>query len=97
MSERHAAHFAQHGAEAIKNLDPLNERKSPVIAFVLGLLFGALGVALYFKSFKDFGICLVLFLVASVMLPGLGSILGWFFASVYGAWRAHTSNQNLGL
>jgi predicted PurR-regulated permease PerM len=97
MSNHHLGHLAKHGAEAIKELAPLHERKSPAIAFSAGLVFGALGVAIYLKSPKDFFICLGLFLVASVLIPGLGSVLGWFFAPVYGAWRAHTSNENLGL
>ena len=97
MSEHHAAHFAKHGAEAIKRLEPLAERKSPAVAFVAGLLLGSLGVAIYLRSFKDFFICMVLFVLLSLMLPGLGSIIGWLFAPVYGAWRAHTSNDNLGL
>lgn len=97
MSNHHIGHAAKEGAKFVQGLDPLDERKNPAIAFALGLVFGALGVALYFKSLRDFFICLGLFLGASVLLPGLGSILGWFFAPVYGAWRAHTSNENLGL
>lgn len=97
MSTHHIGHATKHGAEAIKQLTPLHEPKSPAVAFVAGLVFGALGVAIYFKSVKDFFVCMGLFLVASVMLPGVGSILGWFFAPIYGAWRAHTSNENLGL
>ncbi|MEM9966211.1 MAG: hypothetical protein AAGC58_12790 [Asticcacaulis sp.] len=98
MSNDHmAGHATKLGAEAVKQLNPLNEHKNPFIAFVLGLLFGALGVAIYFKSVKDFFICMGMFIAASIFLPGLGIILGWFFSPVYGAWRAHTSNENLGL
>ncbi|MEM9966214.1 MAG: hypothetical protein AAGC58_12805 [Asticcacaulis sp.] len=75
----------------------MDEYKSPVVAFILGLLFGALGVSIYFKSAKDFGIYSGMFIAACIMLPGLGVVLGWFFSPVYAAWRAHTSNQNLGL
>lgn len=97
MSNHHYGQAAKEGAKFVKGLDPFNERKSPVIAFVLGLLFGALGVAIYFSSWRDFFICLGLFIGASIMLPGIGSILGWVFAPCYGAYRAQTSNENLGL
>lgn len=97
MSIHHIGHAAKGGAEIVKNLAPLPEPKNPTIAFVAGLVFGALGVAIYFKSVKDFFICLGLFLAASILLPGVGSILGWFFAPCYGAYRAFSSNENLGL
>lgn len=93
----HLHHAAQGGAEFVKNLAPLPEPKNPVVAFMAGLVFGALGVALYFKSAKDFFICFGLFVAASILLPGLGLVLGWGFAPVYGAYRAHSSNEQLGL
>ena len=67
-----------------------------MLTCVLFLLAGAVGVAIYFKSAKDFLICFGLFIVASILLPGLGSILGWCFAPCYGAYRAISSNENLG-
>lgn len=97
MSINHIGHTAKGAADVIKNLPPLPESKNPAVAFVAGLIFGALGVAVYFKSAKDFVICFGLFIVASIMLPGLGSILGWFFAPCYGAYRAISSNENRGL
>lgn len=93
----HLHHAAKGGAHIIDNLSPLPEPKNPAVAFTLGLLFGALGVAIYFKSAKDFFICLGLFIAASVLLPGLGVVLGWLFAPCYGAYRANSSNEQLGL
>jgi hypothetical protein len=89
-----AAKLAAHG---IKELKPLQEHKSPAIAFFLGLAFGALGVAIYFKSAKDFFLCIGIFIGITILMPLGGEILGWGFASVYGAWRAHTSNEKLGV
>lgn len=97
MSLHHIKDVAEGSAHIVKNLAPLPEPKDPVVAFMFGLFLGALGVAIYFKSAKDFLICFGLFILASILLPGLGSILGWIFAPCYGAWRAHTSNENLGL
>ncbi len=88
-------HVVKGGAEIIQELAPLRAPKSPTTAFALGLAFGAVGVALYFKSARDLFICLGLFLAASVLLPGLGSVLGWFFAPCYGAYRAYSSNAQL--
>jgi len=96
-NQTHTATGAFKGAAGIvQELAPLPEYKNPVIAAVAGIALGAIGVAFYLRSAKDFFICLGMFLGLSVVLPGLGSILGWFFAPAYGAWRAHTSNQNAG-
>ena len=93
----HIKHVAEGGKKIIETLAPLPERKDPLVAFGAGFMLGALGVGLYLKSAKDFFVCAGLFLAASVLLPGLGSILGWVFAPIYGAYRAHSSNQQLGL
>jgi hypothetical protein len=97
MSSRHMGRAAKAGLRIVNDLPPLPERKNPLIAFGLGLALGAVGVALYFKSAKDFFVCLGLFIVASIIVPGLGSLLGWFFAPCYGAYRAASSNEKLGL
>lgn len=98
MSNIHHLHqAAKGGAKIIDTMAPLPEPKNPVIAFALGFFFGALGVAIYFKSAKDFWVCMGLFLAASVLLPGVGSVLGWLFAPCYGAYRAQSSNAQLGL
>lgn len=97
MSIHHIKDVAEGSAGVIKNLPPLAEPKNPVNAFMAGLIFEALGVAIYFKSAKDFVICFGLFIVASNMLPGLGSMLGWFFAPCFGADRAVSSNESWGL
>ena len=98
MSKIHNLHGVAHGgAKIIDSLAPLPEPKNPVVAFMAGLVFGALGGAIYFKSAKDFLICFGLFVAASILLPGLGLVLGWGFAPVYGAYRAHSSNEQLGL
>ncbi len=93
---QHLAHALKGSAEIVKELEPLRERKEPAVALLAGLVLGALGVAIYLKSAKDFFICMGMFIALSVLIPGVGSVVGWFFAPAYGAWRAHTSNQNAG-
>jgi hypothetical protein len=81
---------------SIKNEAPLNGKKHPVIAFAVGFLFGPFGIALYFQSWKELLNCLVMLVIACFALPGVGAIVGWLAAGVYGAYRAYTSNEKLG-
>jgi hypothetical protein len=82
--------------KAIAEMSPLKQRKSPMAAFLLGFFFGALGVAIYFKSWKDFFVCIGLFLAFALIAPwGPGEFVGMLFAAIYGSWRAHSSNQAL--
>lgn len=98
MSNLYHLHTAaKGGAQVIHNLPPLPEPKNPVVAFILGFFFGALGVAIYFKSPRDFFVCCGLFVGLSILIPGIGSIAGWLFSPCYGAYRAMTSNEQLGL
>ena len=73
MSENqwgHAAHLAKHTSEALKELEPLQQRKNPVIAFVLGFLLQGIGVGLYLESWKDFFVCVGIFvLFFGILLP----------------------------
>lgn len=94
MSNHHVGHAAKLSAEIVKGMKPLPEPKNPAVAFVVGLLFGAIGIAIYFKSAKDFFVCMAMFIGLSIVLPGLGTLLGWGSAAVYGAYRAQSSNEN---
>lgn len=48
------AHVA-HGIHALlADLPPIREKKNPLVAGVLGFLFGGIGLGLYFGSWKDF-------------------------------------------
>ena len=97
----HKGHAVSAAAETIKELDPLKERLSTAAAFFLGLFFGAIGVGIYLRSWKDFFVCLGLFVFLFIMLfptgPGevLGPIAGCLFSGIYGAYRVSTSNEKL--
>jgi hypothetical protein len=82
--------------EGIKNEPPLEGRKHPALAFIIGFLFGPFGVALYFQSWKELLNCFVMLIVFMFLLPGLGAIVGWAASGVYAAYRAHTSNIKAG-
>lgn len=93
MTNHIISHSAKLAAQVVKELPPLRERKNPFLAFVLGLAFGPLGPAIYFKSAKDFFICLG-FVVVGICFFTIGVFAGWLLCAFYGAWRAHTSNEN---
>jgi hypothetical protein len=83
-------------------LAPLSKPKKPGRACLIGFLFGAIGIAIYFRSAVDFvfplGVYVAVFLGASAMgIPVAG--IGWLVASLviglYGYFRALSSNGKL--
>jgi hypothetical protein len=96
MAEDVTKHAAKLAAEAVNGLPPLKARKNPFLAFALGFAFGPIGVACYLKSLTDFFVCVAMLAVFSTLLVfGPGELMGWCCSGVYGAWRVHTSNQNM--
>lgn len=89
----HTVHVAKHAAESIEKLPKLPEKKNPIIAAILGICFGAIGIGLYFQSWKDFWVCIGLLIFLLICIPGVGAIPGWISAAVYGFYRATTSNE----
>lgn len=88
------ARVVRHATEAVESMKPLSSEANPWAAFALGFFFGAIGVAVYFRSWKDFFVCMALFILLTLAMPmGPGEAVGWIFAAFYGAWRAHSSNQ----
>jgi hypothetical protein len=77
-------------------LPPLDKKKNPAIAFVLGCLFGGIGIGLYFWSFLDFLVPVVVLVVATIAGFGIGAIPGWLFAGFWGMMRAIDSNHRNG-
>jgi hypothetical protein len=79
----------------IDNLDPLEEKKSPVVAAILGFFCGGFGLGIYFRSLKDFIVLLAIWIViALVAIPTYETldILGCIFSCFYGYRRVMTSN-----
>jgi hypothetical protein len=75
-------------------LPPLKRHVSPQWAAVIGFVFGAIGIGLFFLSFIDFIFPFVLFGVLVVTLKGQAAVLiGAAFSSVYGFFRAQASNN----
>jgi hypothetical protein len=76
-------------------LPPLKRKCNPTWALVWGFLLGGIGLGIYFRSFLDF---LLLVMVALVLFSTVGSggwIVGAAFASLWGCMRAISSNSKL--
>jgi hypothetical protein len=93
-------------AEAVqKYLPPLGKPKSPGLAAIVGVLFGGVGLAIYFRSLRDL---LPLEVVGALVIVGstiagtqpldVLSVVGLpaaIFGGSYGYWRADSSNRRL--
>jgi hypothetical protein len=99
----HVGHAAKEINEELKKMKPLKQRKNPFIAFILGFLLQGIGVGLYLESWKDFFVCVGIFvLFFGILLPTvIGEALllpaAALFCGIYGAWRADSSNKKLGV
>lgn len=62
--------------------------KSRVLAAILGLLLGGIGLGIYFRSWKDFIIPIVVSIVLVYLFAAGGLMLSALFAAVWGFWRA---------
>jgi hypothetical protein len=68
----------------IEDLPPIPEKKNPVIAGILGFLFGGIELGLYFQTWKDFLYPVIVFVMLSILLAPL-VVVGPFFALVFAA------------
>lgn len=92
MSATH--HYPHLIQKLLEDLPPLRQKKNPVIAGILGFLFGGLGIGLYFQSWKDGIYLVIVFFLLSILLAHLvvvGPFLALCFASLWGVIRASSS------
>jgi len=82
-------------------LPPTRMQRNPVMAGIVGFLFGGIGLGLYFKSVLDFFVP-VGFAIATVALTavlsapsGFGYLGGCMIAARWGYYRARQSNARL--
>jgi mannose/fructose/N-acetylgalactosamine-specific phosphotransferase system component IIC len=79
-------------------MKPLKSRKNPVIAGILAFMFGAIGVGLYLRSWRDAGVTLALGLglsILSVQLGLVGSAIVGVVLATYAVTRVMKSNELL--
>ena len=92
MSNTH--HYPHYIQKLWEDLPRLRTKKSPLIAGILGFLFGGIGIGLYFQSWKDAAYLIVIFIMLSLLLSPLvivGPFLALCFASGWGVVRASGS------
>ena len=87
-------HIFIHGMKALlEDLPPIKEEKNPLIAGILGLLFGGVGLGLYFQSWKDFLYPILIMIILSILIPGLGTIAAVILTTLWGLFRACDSGS----
>ena len=74
---------------------PLHSKKSPVLAFIIGLATGGLGLCLYFRSFVDFAFIIGFGLLNITALKKMGLPAQCVLAGCYGVVRVVISNDSL--
>ncbi len=85
--------IASAAAEGVRHLEPLPEEKNAFIAFLVGFLFGGIGLAIYLKSLKEGVTFFMIAVAAGFLLPGIGFILINFGVGCLAAIRVNESNQ----
>jgi hypothetical protein len=76
-------------------LPPIYAEKNANLACVLGLLFGGIGLGIYFRSVVDFVLPIGIALAMTVVAGDLGWVAGAIVASLYGYFRAVSSNARI--
>jgi hypothetical protein len=81
-------------------LPPLKRRKNPIVAALVGVMFGGIGLAIYLRSWVDAGLAFVWIIALDVVLTsGLSEIGIITIVAVYGKYgytRVEASNRVLG-
>ncbi len=83
-----------------EHMPPLNGAKNPQLAAVLGFFFGGIGLGIYFMSFVDFLIPILISILLFAVLQGLASmdttiawLVGAIIAGLWGFFRVVNSNN----
>jgi hypothetical protein len=80
-----------------KQRQPLKKRRNELVAFVLAYLFGAIGVGIYLRSWRDAGVALLIGLAGIPVAMLLPSSFAVSSAAVgaYALMRVRDSNAQL--
>ncbi len=76
-------------------LPSLKSEKKPTLSLVIGLLFGGIGLGIYFRSFVDFILLLGILIALTYSVGDAGVVAGAIVAGLYGYFRAVNSNKKL--
>jgi hypothetical protein len=76
---------------------PLSRSRSTPLVVLLGLVFGAIGVGIYLRSFLDFVVCMVLTSAAALVYAETQSFGAFVLyvtgSALYGFHRVRASNE----
>jgi len=81
--------------DLLKSLPALKKSKNPTLAAIIGFLFGGIGLGIFFLSFTDFVLPILVVIILAAVLKAAGWIVGAAFAGLYGFVRASESNRRL--
>jgi hypothetical protein len=85
-------HLITHGIKyLLGDLPTIREKKNPIIAGILGFLFGGIGLGLYFQSWKDFLYPILVMIGLTIIIPGIGMIVAIILTTFWGIFRAANS------
>ena len=87
----------------VARMPPLKKRRNPNTAAVVGVLFGPIGLAVYFRTFVDSLVailigCLAVVLVSRIDDPDAyiaGVVAGWAASGLWAYFRVVESNRQL--
>jgi hypothetical protein len=79
-------------------MKPLKSRKNPVIAAVLAVILGGIGLGIYLRSWRDAGVGLAITLVMNALIVQIGLVgllAGMAGLALYAVQRVTQSNAEL--
>jgi hypothetical protein len=93
MNNTHnVAHAVAHNVPKLcKSMEPLAREVNPLVAFLLGIFLGPLGILMYFQTRRDFLISLGILIICVIM--NVLAPVAWLMFGFYGMHRARASNE----
>ncbi|MDM3858530.1 MAG: hypothetical protein PT118_01520 [Aphanizomenon gracile PMC644.10] len=79
----------------MNSLPPLHAKKEPTVALIVGILFGGIGLGIYFRSFVDFVLLFGIAIAITFAFGDPGIVAGVILAGLYGYFRAVESNKRV--
>lgn len=81
--------------ETSEQLPALKRKRNPTTAAIIGFCFGGIGLGIYFASFIDFIIPIMIAIGMLTVLSQVGWLGGAIVAALWGYFRAVSSNEKL--
>ncbi|MBX9736755.1 MAG: hypothetical protein K2X32_07500 [Phycisphaerales bacterium] len=92
MSAHAYTHLVQHAFKHSETMPPVKRGKNPFVGFLLGFVFGPIGVGVYLGSVTDFAMSLGMVIIGSLVTGGIAAPVLWTVCGVWAAVRIRNSN-----